>query len=90
MVILWKFYRMLMTLLLFSPSTWGLNTMLKMCNNSILFYKKTTCIKFGDIIENGEKAILDGSELVWKASARYIGNFVDITRNDDFDSNAKT
>ena len=57
------------------PRIWGLNKMLKMCNNSILFYKKTTCIKFGDIIKNGEKAFLDSSELVWKDSARDIGNF---------------
>ena len=49
---------MLMTLLLFAR---GLNKMLKICNtfsknNSILFNKKkTTCIKFGDLIKNGEK-----------------------------------
>ena len=44
------------------PSIWGLNEMLKISNtfyknNSILFKKKkTTCIKFGDIILNGEKS----------------------------------
>ena len=35
------------------------------------------------------KAFLDGSELVWKDSVRHLGNFVDITCNDDFDCNAK-
>ena len=46
---------------LICPSIWGLNKMLKICNtfsknNSILFNKKkTTCIKFGDLIKNGEK-----------------------------------
>ena len=51
------------------PSIGGLNEILKMCNtffknNSILFNKKkTTCIEFGDIIKNGEKVFLDGSEL---------------------------
>ena len=41
---------------LICPSIWGLNEMLKICNtfsknNSMLFNKKkTTCIKFGDII----------------------------------------
>ena len=59
-------------------------------NNSILFNKKkTTCIKFGDLIKNGEKAFLDGSDLVWKVNVRHLGNFVDSTCNDDFDCNAK-
>ena len=55
---------------LICQSIWGLNTMLKIGNtfsknNSILFIKKkTTCIKFGDLIKNGEKAFLDGSDLV--------------------------
>ena len=75
------------------PCIWGLNEMLKTCNtffNSILLIKKkTTCIKFGYIIKNWEKAFLDGSELVWKDSVRHLGNFVDITCNDDFDCNAK-
>ena len=73
----------------------GLNKMLKICNtvsknNSILFNKnKTTCIKFGYLIKNGEKAFLDGSDLVWKDNVRHLGNFVDSTYNDDFDCNAK-
>ena len=57
---------------LIRPSIWGINKMLKIYNtiqfsrtNSILFNKKkTTCIKFGDIIKNGEKAFLDSSDLV--------------------------
>ena len=36
-----------------------------------------------------EKAFLDGSELVWNDSVRHLGNFVDITCNDDFDCYAK-
>ena len=69
--------------------------MLKICNTSsknysILFNKKnTTCIKFGDLIKNGEKAFLDGSDIVWKDNVRHFGNFVDSTCNDDFDCNAK-
>ena len=57
---------------LICPSIWGLNKMLKIYNtfsknNSIVFNKKkTTCIKFGDLIKNGKKAFLDGSDLVWK------------------------
>ena len=82
---------------LICPSIWGLNKMLKICNtfskhNSILFNKKkTTCIKikFGDLIKNGEKAFLDGSDLVWKDNVRQLGNVVDSTCNDDFDCNAK-
>ena len=40
---------------LICPSIWGLNKMLKICNTLskntiILFNKKTTCIKFGDLI----------------------------------------
>ena len=63
---------------LICPSIWGLNEMLKICNpfsknNSILFKKKkTTCIKFGDIIRNGENVFLDGSELVWKDSLHIL------------------
>ena len=53
--------------------------------DSILFNKKkTTCIKFGDM-KNVEKYFIDGSELVWNASVRHLGNFVDITCNLDFD-----
>ena len=69
--------------------------MLKICNtfsknNSILFNKKkTTCNKFGDLIKHGEKAILDGSDLVWKDTVRHLGNIVDSTCNDDFNCNAK-
>ena len=81
---------------LICPSIWGQNKnkMLKICNtfsknNSILFNKKTTCIKFGDLIKNGKKAFLDGSDLVWKDNVRHLGNFVDSTCNDDFDCNAK-
>ena len=78
---------------LICPSIWGLNEMLKICNTlkkSILFNKKkTTCIKFGDIIKNGEKLFLNGSELVWKDSVRHLDNFVDITCNDYFDCNVK-
>ena len=80
---------------LICPSIRGLNKILKICNtfsknNSILFNKKnTTCIKFGDLIKNGEKAFLDGSDLVWKDNVRHLGNFVDSTCNDDFDCNAK-
>ena len=54
---------------LICPSIWGLN---KICNtfpknNNILFNKKkTTCIKFGDLIKNGEKVFLDGLDLVWR------------------------
>ena len=51
--------------------------------------KKTTCIKFGDIIKNGEKAFLYGSDLVWKDNVRHLGNFVDCTCNYNFDCNAK-
>ena len=35
------------------------------------------------------KAILDGSDLVWKDTVRHLDNFVDSTCNDDFDCNAK-
>ena len=74
---------------LICPSIWGLNEMLKICNTlnkkSIVFNKKkTTCIKFGDIIKNEKQAFLDGSELVWNDSVRHLGNFVDY-----FDGNAK-
>ena len=73
---------------LICPSIWRLNEMLKICNtfskknSSILFNKKkTTCIKFGDIIKNRENVFLDGSELVWKDNVRHLGNLVDITCN---------
>ena len=82
-------------LTLICPSILGQNKMFKICNtfskkNSILFNnKKTTCIRFGDLIKNKEKAFLDGSHLVWKDNVRHLGNFVDSTCNDDFDCNAK-
>ena len=63
------------------------------CDGEHIFYlfnkKKTTCVKFGDLIKNGEKAFLDGSDLVWKDNVRHLGKFVDSTCNDDFDCNAK-
>ena len=80
---------------LICTSIWGLNTILKIYNtfsknNSILFNKKkTTCIRFGDLIKKCEKAFLDGSDLVWKDNVRHLGNFVDSTCSDDFDCNAK-
>ena len=80
---------------LICPSIWRLNKMLKISNtlkknNSILFNKKKiTCIKYGDIIKNGEKAFLYGSDLVWKDNVRHLGNCVDITCNDAFDCNAE-
>ena len=59
-------------------------------NNRILFHKKkTTCIKFEDIIKKGEKDFIYGSDLVWKDNVRHLGNFVDSTCNDGFDCNAK-
>ena len=35
------------------------------------------------------KSFLDGSEQVWKDNVKYLGNFVDITCNDDIDCKAK-
>ena len=53
------------------PSIWDLNDdMLKNCErfsveNSILFNKKKTiCIKFGSKVKEGERAILDSSDLL--------------------------
>ena len=63
------------------PSIWGLNKMLKICNtfsknNTILFNnKKTTCIKFGDLIKNGENDFLGGSDLVWKDNVKTSWQF---------------
>ena len=58
MVTEWEFYHMLVILLLIYPSIWGLNEMLNFSifHKCIIFNnKKTTCIKFGDIIKTGEK-----------------------------------
>ena len=51
-------------IMLLCPSVWGLNEMLKICNeyrleNNIIFNsKKTVCIKFGSTVIEGESAFL--------------------------------
>ena len=67
--------------------------MIKICErfsveNSILFNKKKTiCIKFGSKLRNGERAILDSSDLLWNVV--HLGNYVNSACNDDVDCNIK-
>ena len=69
------------------PSIWGLNDMLKFCErflveNSILFNKKKTmCIKFGSKVKEGERDILDSSNILG------TDNVVHLACNDDVDCN---
>ena len=73
------------------PSIWGLNDMLQICErfsveNSILFNKKITiCIKFGSKVKEGERAILDSSDLLWTDNVVHLGNYVNSACNDDVD-----
>ena len=77
------------------PSIWGLNDMLKMCErfsveNSILFNKKKTfCIKFGSKVKEGERAILDSSDLLCNDDVVHLGNYVNSACNDDVDCDIK-
>ena len=56
--------------------------MLKICErfsveNSFLFNKKKTiCIKFGSNVKEGERAILDSSDLLWTDNVVHLGNYV--------------
>ena len=68
---------------LLCPSVWGLNEMLKICNQYRLEYniifnsKKTVCIKFGSTVIEGESAFFDGVKLEWTDKVRYLGNVID-------------
>ena len=68
--------------------------MLKMCKrfsveNSILFNKKKTiCIKFRSKVKEGERAILDSSDLLWTDNIAHLGNYVNSACNDDVDCNS--
>ena len=55
---------------------------------SILFNKKKTiCIKFGSKVKEGERAILDSSDLLWTDNVVHLGNYVNSACNDDVDYN---
>ena len=77
------------------PSIWGLNDNLKICErfsveNSILFNKKKTiCIKLGSKVKEGERAILDSSDLLWIDNVVHLGNYVNSAYNDDVDCKIK-
>ena len=61
-----------------------------MVENSILFNKKKTiCIKFGSKVKEGERAILDSSDLLWTDNVVHLGNYVNSACNDDVDCNIK-
>ena len=58
--------------------------------NSILFNKdKTICIKFGSKVKEGERAILDSSDLLWADNGVHLGNYINSACNDAVDCNIK-
>ena len=69
--------------------------MLKICErfsveNNILFNKKKTiCIKFGSKVKEGERAILDSSDLLWTDIVVHLGSYVNSACNDYVDCNIK-
>ena len=70
-----------------------LNDMLKNCDrlsvdNSILFNKnKTIRIKFRNKVKEGERAILDSSDLLWTDNVVHLNNYINSACNDDIERN---
>ena len=66
---------------LISPSLYGLNRMLDICNkfaidNFIIFNsKKTICIKYGEDVRVSEQVFMNGRLLSWHSEVRHLGNF---------------
>ena len=71
------------------PTIWGLNDISKICErfsveNSILFNKKKTIyIKYGSKVKEGERAILDSSDLLWTDNVVHLGNYINSACNKD-------
>ena len=54
--------------------------------NSILLNKnKTICIKFRSKVNEGERAILESSDLLWTDNVVHLGNYINSACNDDVD-----
>ena len=66
---------------LISPSLYGSNRMLDICNkfaidNFIIFNsKKTICIKYGEDVRVSEQVLMNGRLLSWHSEVRHLGNF---------------
>ena len=52
--------------------------------NRILFNKKNICIKFGSKVKEGERAILDSSDLLWTDNVVHLGNYINSACNTIF------
>ena len=69
---------------LISPSVYGLNRMLDICNkfaidNFIIFNsKKTVCIKYGEDVRVSEQVFMNGRLLSWHSEVRRLGVFFSI------------
>ena len=58
--------------------------------NSILFTKeKTICIKFGSKVKEGERVILDSSDILWTDNVVHLGKYVNSACNDDVGCNIR-
>ena len=66
---------------LISPSLYGLNRMLDICNkfaidNLIIFNsKKTICIKYGEDVRVSEQVFMNGRLLSWHSEVIHLGIF---------------
>ena len=80
---------------LISPSLYGLNRMLDICNkfaidNFIIFNsKKTICIKYGEDVRVSEQVFMNGRLLSWHSEVRHLGNFFNNRLCNSTDSNQK-
>ena len=66
---------------LISPSLYGLNRILDICNKfaidnfSIFNSKKTICIKYGEDVRVSEQDFMNGRPLYWHSEVRHSGIF---------------
>ena len=80
---------------LISPSLYGLNRMLDICNklaidNFIIFNsKKTICIKYGEDVRVSEQVFMNGRLLSWHSEVRHLGIFFNYRLCNSTDSNQK-